>query len=151
MKKVICVLICIAAFLCCNVTVFAADSYLQNSGDTASSTVTYQVNSNYCITIPETIDAFNGFEVRADYMNITDDEQVNVSICGDNLIEMTNEYGDKFDLMLNTIGDGRVAKFLKNQTTSDIISGYPIEMGMYPAGTYTGIVVFVVSLEEKGN
>lgn len=151
MKKAISILVCVAAFLCCNVTAFAADSYLQNSGDTASSTVTYQVNSNYCITIPETIDAFNGFELTADYMNIKEDEQVNVSICGDNLIGMTNEYGDSFDLMLNTIGNGRVAKFVKNQTTSDTISGYPKEMGMFPAGTYTGTVVFVVSLEEKDN
>ena len=114
------------------------------------STVTYQVDSSFCVIIPETVDAFNGFQLTASNMNITESEQVNVSVNGENSIPMTNDEGDTFNLRLNVNDSDHVAEFVKNQTTSEfIVTGQPVDGEMPAAGYYTGTVEFVVELGVK--
>lgn len=93
MKKFIALTLCLIMLLSCSITAFASNG-LSGEGATAQSTITYQVDSNYCVIIPETVDAFNGFQLTASYMNITDAEQVNISVSGENSIAMTNDEGD---------------------------------------------------------
>ena len=92
MIKIICVTLCVMMLMCCGITAFAAD--LPHNEATGQNTVIYHVDSSFCVVIPETIDAFNGFQLSASFMNITDSEQVNVYINGENRIPMTNESGD---------------------------------------------------------
>lgn len=148
MRKLLSITLCIAMLLTCSVTAFAAD--LPHDGATGQSTVTYEVDSSFCVVIPETVDAFNGFQLSASYMRITDAEQVNVSVNGENSILMTNDEGDTFNLMLSLNDRDHVAEFIKNQTTSDfIVTGQPVGGDMPAAGSYTGTVEFVVNLGVK--
>lgn len=134
--------------LSCSISAFAAElPYNEAKGQ---STVTYQVDSSFCVIIPETVDAFNGFQLTASYMNITNSEQVNVSVNGENSIPMTNDEGDTFNLRLNVNGNDHVAEFVKNQLTSDfVVYGQPDGGDMPAAGNYTGTVEFVVNLGVK--
>lgn len=148
MKKIIAITLCLIMFLTCSISAFAAE--LPHNGATGESTVTYQVDSSFCVVIPETVDAFNGFQLTANYMNITESEQVNVSVNGENSITMTNDEGDSFKLKLNTNDNNHIAEFVKNQLTSDFtVYGQQDGGDMPAAGYYTGTVEFVVELGVK--
>lgn len=150
MKKVLALILCVAMVFCFSITTFAAE--LQNDNTSAQSTVTYHVDSYFCVIIPETIDASSGFQLSASAMNITDAEQVNVYINGENSIQMENAAGETFNLALVCGANGRVAQFVKNQLTTDsYIFGERIDAQMPPAGDYTGTVEFIVRLEIKDN
>lgn len=150
MKKIISLMLCITMLMCCGITAFAEE--LPHNGATGQSTVTYHVDSSFCVIIPETIDAFNGFQLSSSWMNITTTEQVNVYVNGENRIAMTNSSGDSFNLQLNLNDNDRVAEFVKNQTTSDFtVYGQQADGNMPAAGDYTGTVEFVVRLEHKSN
>lgn len=148
MKKLLAFTLCFVIVLSCSISAFAAE--LPYNEATGQSTVTYQVDSSFCVIIPETVDAFNGFQLTASNMNITESEQVNVSVNGENSISMTNDEGDTFNLRLNVNDSDHVAEFVKNQTTSEfIVTGQPVEGEMPAAGYYTGTVEFVVELGVK--
>lgn len=150
MKKLLALSLCLVMVLSCSISAFAAE--LPYNEATGQSTVTYHIDSSFCVVIPETIDAFNGFQLSSSFMNITDSEQVNVYINGENYIPMTNEAGDNFNLQLNLNNGDRVAEFVKNQTTSDfIVYGQQADGNMPAAGEYTGTVEFIVRLEAKSN
>ena len=84
MKKLLAFTLCFVMVLSCSISAFAAE--LPYNEATGQSTVTYQVDSSFCVIIPETVDAFNGFQLTASNMNITESEQVNVSVNGENSI-----------------------------------------------------------------
>lgn len=150
MKKAVSLILCLVLISCSGITTFAAE--LQNDNTSAQSTVLYHVDSYFCVIIPETIDAYAGFQLSASSMNITDMEQVNVYINGENSIQMENTSGDTFNLALNCANNGRVAQFVKNQLTSDnYVFGERIDAEMPPAGDYTGTVEFLVRLESREN
>lgn len=92
MKKLLAFTLCFVMVLSCSIPAFAAE--LPYNKATGQSTVTYQVDSSFCVIIPETVDAFNGFQLTASNMNITEAEQVNVSVNGENSIPMTNDEGE---------------------------------------------------------
>lgn len=148
MKKFLCFALSMVMLLSCSVTAFAAE--LQYEDATGQAAITYQVDSSYCVIIPETVDAFYGFQLSASFMNITEAEQVNVSVNGANSIPMTNDEGDTFNLRLNLNGRDHVAEFVKNQTISDFtVFGEPDGGNMPAAGYYTGTVEFIVNLGVK--
>lgn len=150
MKKLLALSLCLVMVLSCSISAFAAE--LPYNEATGQSTVTYQVDSSFCVIIPETVDAFNGFQLSASYMNIINSEQVNVSINGENSIPMTNDEGDTFNLKLNLNDRDHVAEFVKNQTASEfIVTGQPDGGEMPSAGNYTGTVEFIVNLGVKTN
>lgn len=148
MKKFLALTLCLIMVLSCSISAFAAElPYNEAKGQ---STVIYQVDSSFCVIIPETVDASNGFQLSASYMNITNSEQVNVSVNGENSIPMTNYEGDTFNLKLNLNDRDHVAEFVKNQTTSDFtVYGQPDGGEMPAAGCYTGTVEFIVNLGVK--
>jgi hypothetical protein len=149
MKKLVAFMLCLVVLMSCTITAFA-DNGLAGEGTSAESTVTYHVDSNFCVIIPETVDAYNGFQLSASYMNITNTEQVSVYVNGENSITMTNDEGDTFNLKFNLNDNDRVAKFAKNQTTSDtIVYGQQEDGNMPAAGDYIGTVEFIVRLESK--
>lgn len=148
-KKVFALVLALTMILGLNTTVFASE--LWEDGQSASSTVTYYVDSSYSIYIPETIDLGEGYTFQASYLNITDNQQVNVSITNltsAGYLEMTNDSGNQIYMQLNGIGDyNRVATFTSDSTTSPItIYGQVSENSYAKAGTYTGTAEFSVSL-----
>lgn len=65
MKRIISIMLCVIMLMCCGITAFAAD--LPHNEATGQSTVTYHIDSSFCVVIPETIDAFNGFQLYEHY------------------------------------------------------------------------------------
>lgn len=148
-KKIFALVLALTMVLGLNTTVFASE--LWEDGQSASSTVTYYVDSSYSIYIPETIDLGEGYTFQASYLNITDNQQVNVSITNltsAGYLEMTSDSGNQIYMQLNGIGDyNRVATFTSDSTTSPItIYGQVAENSYAKAGTYTGTAEFSVSL-----
>lgn len=151
MKKIISLILAVVLTLSMSVTAFA-ESSLPFDGATGQSTVTYTVDSSFCVIIPETLDGFNGFSLTADYMKISDSLQLNVYVNGDDPIEMTNECGDTMTVRFNTSANNgsAIASFVKGQTQSDIfVTVQPTDDQIPEAGYYTGTVEFVVRLETK--
>lgn len=135
-----------------NTTVFASELF--EDGQSASSTVTYYVDSSYSIYIPETIDLRNGYTFTANYLNITDSQQINVTFSNlDSLgyLEMTGESGDTINMQFNGLGEhNRVATFTSGNTTSPIkFYGQVADNSYAKAGTYTGTAEFTVNLGIK--
>lgn len=158
MKKLLSVLITTVLLLSLpSVTAYADDK--QVSEGTASATMTYRVQSNYCILIPETIDAdFGQYTFQAEYLNIADGEKVFVTVTNtdDNgRILFTHENGVN-TLKKNIISYGSVnlpnncvGCFYGDDVTSKISFGVSDENFDYDyvkAGMYSAIVEFNVYL-----
>lgn len=150
MKKVLSLLLVAVLMLTSSVTAFA--EALPHDGATGQSTLTYTVDNSFCVIIPETLDGFNGFQLTADYVKITESLELNVYVNGDEEIAMTNQDGDTMNVRFNTsANDGStIATFVKGQTTSDIFcTVQPCDDQIPEAGDYTGTVEFIVRLEPK--
>ena len=79
MKKILCFALSAIMMLSMSMTAFADDATISEGGS-AQSTVTYSVDSQYMVIIPETIDATVGGDIafKASLMNLLDGQQVNV-------------------------------------------------------------------------
>lgn len=135
-------------------TVAFAEEYTEVNEfqQTASSEVNYSVQSSYSVKIPAVINdiTFSGYSFQASNMNLLDSEVVYITCEGN--VNMTNDRGDTFELMLydSTNESNIVAKFNDQETISPIVMlGRPVNMGALRAGYYSGSAVFRVSLEQK--
>lgn len=152
MKKFISLFLAIVLTLSMSVTAFAADMMLPHDGATGSSTVTYRVESSFCVIIPETMDGNNGFSLTADFMNITESEKVCVYVNSENgKFTLTNESGDTMEANIYTNhSSGYIGSFVKGQTTSDVVCYVQPSGDTIPkAGEYSGTVEFIVKLESN--
>lgn len=152
MKKFISLFLAIVLTLSMSVTAFAADASLPHDGATGQSTVTYRVESSFCVIIPETLDGMNGFQLTADFMNITESEKVCVYVNSDDgKFTLTNESGDTMEASFNTSGaNGAIGIFTKGQTQSDVYCCVmPSDDTIPKAGEYSGTVEFIVRLEPN--
>lgn len=151
MKKIISLFLAIVLTLSMSVTAFAADMMLPHDEATGRGTVTYRVESSFCVIIPETMDGVNGFNLTADFMNITESEKVCVYVNSDDgKFTLTNESGDTMTASFNTSGgeNGAVGIFTKGQTQSDVYCCVmPSDDTIPKAGEYSGTVEFIVRLE----
>ena len=151
MKKIIALCLSVMLILSISTTAFASD--LSESGGTATASISYVVNSTYCVNIPETIDASTEYTFTASSMNIQGNQQVLVNcftIYEGNNITMTNADGDTFDLTFSgMMGEYCVGQFLKDNLTSTFsVRGVTVDGSTPKAGTYTGTAEFVLALEE---
>ena len=73
MKKIIALCLSVMLILSISTTAFASD--LSESGGTATASISYVVNSTYCVNIPETIDASTEYTFTASSMNIQVNQQ----------------------------------------------------------------------------
>lgn len=149
MKKILGVFLSLALLATSSTSVLAADSNLIYEGQTAESTLECYVDSSYSVVIPEKIYIADGYTFTADFLNITENQQVNLRITNlneSNMLPMTNESGDTAYLSLNGLGtNNRVAQFTRDNLTSSItINGFIDPMSR--AGVYTGTAVFEISL-----
>ena len=152
MKRLICIVLCVALALSMTIPVFAEDVQVSGDRQTGQSTLTYDVESSFTILIPQTIDLNTGYQFHASYMNLESDLQVSVyckTMEENNTITMTNAQGDTFPLILTGGNGALMATFDNEHLESDnIIYGQP-DGGSPFAGQYTGIAEFEVRLELK--
>lgn len=152
MKRIVCIILCLALIISMNVTVFAEDVEVSGDRQTGQSTLTYTVDSSFIINIPQTIDLNSGYQFSASYMNLESDLQVSVyctTIEQNDYITMTNASGESFNLILTGGNGALMATFDNDHLESDyFIYGQP-DGGSPRAGQYTGIAEFEVRLEVK--
>lgn len=119
---------------------------LHTDGETANVQLSYDNQSTFCINIPESIDLNNpdGYTFTADYVNITDTEEVCVSI-PDEAIQMTNEWGANGMVRFTT----NSVKFLRDQTTAET-PVYAMFDGL-SAGHFEGTATFMIQLKQRSN
>lgn len=171
-------LLCIAIFIICfigiivsmlNFRVYADDSYV--TGGHSTSTITFTQPSDYCIIIPETIDASAGAYVfQAGQLNITENERVLVTVTSvnqDGRITFTHENGENTltkeivteNISQNALPGGLpencVGYFTPDSISSKLSFGLTEESydyeGYIKAGNYTALVEFNIYLEGNNN
>lgn len=157
MKKKCIALFSVMCLLCgFSTTAFAADTSVYGN-ESADTTLTYHVDSQYMVYIPQTLDltymdANNPYTFTAGMMELQDNEIVRVTPATDT-VTLTNSNGatisgsfNRSDT-LNGIGENGVAEFSNGQLTSNfgiyfILNG---DSGFH-AGDFTGTMTFNVSL-----
>lgn len=128
-----------------------ADSPVSEEYSLTRCEVTYRHPSSFCIIIPETIDLSQPLQLRAEYVDITADEVVNVycDILGAGGIRMTGEHGDTIQVgFSNTRNETCVASSLDMEYTSAFqVYGYVLDGSIPRAGQYTGVADFTIRIE----
>lgn len=161
MKKKCTAFLIILCLLCSfSSTAFAADTsvYGESSADTI---VTYHVDSQYMVYIPETLDltyldANNPYVFTAGMMALQDNEKVCVKVSSDPIM-LTNNIGASISGYFNrsdtltTVSDlNSAAEFTNGQLVSDFGIYFMLDGGSgLNAGDFSGTVTFNVSLETN--
>lgn len=121
-------------------------SQLHMDGESADVKLSYDNQSTFCINILESINLNNpdGYTFTADYVNITDSEEVCVTI-PDEAIPMTNEWGANGTVRFSA----NSVRFLRDQTTTDTPI-YAMFDGL-SAGHFEGTATFTIQLKQRSD
>lgn len=121
-------------------------SQLHMDGESADVKLSYDNQSTFCINIPESINLNNpdGYTFTAVYVNITDSEEVCVTI-PDEAIPMTNEWGANGTVRFSA----NSVRFLRDQTTTDTPI-YAMFDGL-SAGHFEGTATFTIQLKQRSD
>lgn len=159
MKKALTLIL--AAVLVCSMgtTAFAAEITNESEMQTGYSEIVYNLDTGYCIEIPEQIDASVGaYTFTASYINLSETEQVVVRMSGVDeysCMSLQNANGDTLDFTVRydgaTIVPGYVvAVFTDSVTASGAMQLIPDTYGTaHRAGQYSGVFEFTVSVETR--
>lgn len=157
MKKKSTIFLIVLCLLCSfSSTAFAADTpvYGESSADTI---VTYHIDSQYMVYIPESLDltymdANNPYVFTAGMMELQDNEKVCVKPSTDQVI-LTNSNGATISGCFNysSLATGNyAAEFVNGQLTSDYGIYFTLDGDNgFHAGDFSGTVTFTVSLETN--
>lgn len=157
MKKK-CTALLIALCLLCNFssTAFAAENSVYGNGS-ADTIVTYHVDSQYMVYIPEMLDltymdANNPYVFTAGMMELQENEKVCVKASVDQIL-LTNNSGatiSGFFDCTNASSSTYAAEFVNGQLTCDYGIYFLLDGSSgFHAGDFTGTVTFNVSLETN--
>ncbi len=162
MKKIISLLLAVVILNCGVLTAFAADTEISSDGDTKSATtsITYHVDSSYIVNIPEVIEANDtAYYFTASRMDLCENEYVEISMTGldtDGTLLLKHPYKSgeiyvfayvpySYELVTNGCP---VARFFDGGLTTDTALHFAVNgrTEVY-AGDYSGTVTFDVSLK----
>ena len=154
MKKFLAIVLSVVLVLSMSVTAFATELNIGNQ--TGQSTLSFTEPSAYTVIIPDTIYVSSGvtLEFETTFLNIQQTEQLIIKV--NNLdengrIPLTNELGNTIDVWFDMNNDANIVYRVNPDSTVD----YAASIGLYyvesliPAGEYTGIAEFVVSVVPK--
>lgn len=159
MKKVLAFML--AAVLACSMgtTAFAAAITNESEMQTGYSEIVYNLDTGYCIEIPEQIDASVGaYTFTASYINLSETEQVVVRMSGVDeysCMSLQNSNGDTLDFTVRydgaVIAPGYVvAIFTDSVTATGAMQFSPDTYGTaHRTGQYSGVFEFTVSVESR--
>lgn len=151
MKKIISI-ICAVCLVIAPLNVYATEIFGEDSAET---TVTGHVDSQYCVLIPESIVADGTeYHFNASLMDLAEGEHVNITISGlnnDGKLSMTGGDGKgtvHFETMTGTglMNSATIATFGNGETVSS--DGFRAYLQAEKAGDYTGTVTFNISLSQ---
>jgi hypothetical protein len=159
MKKIIVVSVIVLAIVLCLCSVAANASDMDYTQYTSMS---YEVQGNFMVYIPSEISAGNPIVVSAGEMNIPENKAVAIRIGGldmSNAIHLTNGItSDVVDVFFKRSNGTRYAyddNLIGMFEAGSEGSSYEVETevdyaaGVIKAGTYTGIVEFLISYIDK--
>lgn len=155
-KKWLSIALSIIMLFCSSSTAFAQEI---GDGQQASSTVTYHVDSQYTVYIPEVIDGNNQYTFTAGLMNIAPDESVHITVTGldNDYVNFTGTLNGgllQAQMYRTDTGDiitdgGQVASFLSGSTESTFSIEFRTNTdSILDAGDYAATVTFNVSLHN---
>ena len=164
MKKLLTCVLALVMVLSLSVTVFAADTSIDqgSTSKTGSTSVTYTVNPTYTVTIPANVTLGNSVNVKASGVKVAKGSQVVVTLTG------TSESDNAFKV--NTAEGAMLGYTVKNGETAVNVNDTVLTVNpdsaadgsgasgstslavalndtIQYAGTYTGTVTFTVSVE----
>ena len=154
MKKFLAIVLSVVLVLSMSVTVFATE--VTSDYQVAQSTLSYTEPSTYTVIIPDTIYVSTGasLEFEAKYLNILETEQIVIrctNLDENGAIALTNESGDSINVIFG-VNDGSDICYRINWDKT-VAYDVTITMGstgtVLPAGDYTGIAEFTVSIAPK--
>lgn len=159
MKKFLSVLLVFVMVFAIGVPSVFAEEYVISYGALSSeyadkeSTVVYDNPSNFCIMIPETIVANNGYlDFSATYMNLHSNEYVEVYSASGNTVEMnSSETEDIAICLFNTsYNSDVVAKFNNGDLTPEFtVTTSVTNANEIAAAHYEGTAIFRIRLVEN--
>ena len=159
MKRFIAIVLSLALTCVMGTTAFAAEITDNSEMNAAQSEIVYNLDTSYCIMIPEQIDTSTGsYTFEAGYINVSEAEQVTVRMSGVNevsCLSLHNENGD--ELKCGVTYDGCViapnyvvAEFTDSVTADGALQINPQIYGTaHRTGAYSGIFEFTVSVEPR--
>lgn len=158
MKKLLALALSVCMLFATTTTASASEAYGEGS---ASAPVTYHVDSEYAIYIPETINLNEDYKFQAAYLNIAENECVTVAITNlnssDQLQLSHNAFGGSFyGYLQKDNGESisqsmpNVAKFVMGMDES-LFSFHmvPVADQVVGAGDYSGTAEFYISLQPN--
>lgn len=154
MKKILAIILSVVLVLSMSVTAFATE--VTSEYQVAQSTLSYTEPSTYTVIIPETMYVSTGasLQFEAKYLNILETEQVVIrctNLDENGAIALTNESGDSINVLFG-VNDGSDICYRINWDKTvayDVIITMGSTGGVLPAGDYTGIAEFTVSIAPK--
>lgn len=155
MKKILGVAVVACLLVGSTLTVFAQDQEVGNMNQINSGTsmLTYEVDSNYSIVIPETINMNEQYSFTSRLMDLKGNESVVVFVDkSDEEITMTEKTSGKTATLRFNGGETDkfnrliLARFSANQGTSNITFNGQMDA---TAGSYSGTCTFFVELQDS--
>lgn len=164
MRKLVSLALVLAMVCTMSVTAFAEDTSISDQSQEQSATceVVYDLQTQYCVIIPERIYANDGtYYFNAQYMYLRDTEQLSIYISplkDPGMVTVSRDNGDTLDLCVHTyvdgLGDlsedGLVAVFTKSNKSDCGAYFEKIYDGKTrSAGMYSGTFEFTIKIEER--
>lgn len=159
MKKFIAMALSLALMCVMGTTAFAAEITDNSDMNTAQSELVYNLDTSYCIMIPEQIDASTGsYTFEAAYISVSEEEQVTVRMSGVDEVSCLTLFNNNNDELKCEVTYGNsviapiyiVAEFTDSVTANEALRIKPSLYGKaHKTGTYSGIFEFIVSVEPR--
>ena len=159
MKKLLALIF--AAIMVCSVgtTAFAAEITDESEMQTGYSEIVYNLDTSYCIEIPEKIDATAGaYTFTAAYVNLSESERVVVRMSGVDeysCLSLQNNNGDTLDFIVRYDGAAIVPGYVVAVFTDSVVASGAMQLTpdiygtAHRAGQYSGVFEFTVSVEAR--
>ena len=154
MKKILAIILSVVLVLSTSVTAFATE--VTSDYQVAQSTLSYTEPSTYTVIIPDTIYVSTGaaLEFETKYLNIQQTEQLVITFANldeNDMIPLSNEYGNSINVYFGVNNDADVCYRVNADQTVAFVASVQMASteSLLPAGEYTGIAEFTVSVQPK--
>lgn len=163
MKKTVALLLSAALLGTYTLPAYAADASVDTEGGSGNTTVTYSVNEEYVVTIPETVSLDGqlvissnkantepGMAVKVRISNLTEDGKAELARTGDTDYKITAQAKQNDAAISNASVVATFADVTENTLAAPITFEEPAaESGEIKAGAYTGTLTFTINYEAE--
>ncbi len=159
MKKFISLALSLVLVCSLGTTAFAAEITNDTEQQSAQSELVYNLDTSYCIMIPEQIDASTGaYTFEAGYINVSEAEQVTVRMSGVDevsCLSLYNENGDELRCGVSYNNSTITHNYVVAEFTDSVMANGALQINpqlygtAHRTGAYSGIFEFTVSVEPR--